>query len=78
MSRTFSHPLQKKLARLIRERREAAGLSQWDVAKKIDRYQSWVTALETGGRRIDIVELIELGKVIGFDPAELVKQLSRK
>ena len=39
-------------------------------------YQSCVTHMEAGQRRIDVVELIELGKAIGFDAADMVLKLS--
>jgi len=77
MPKTVTSPLQKRLAAMLVERRKAEGLRQVDLAKKLGVYQSWVTHLESGQRRVDVVELIELGKAIGFDPAELVKKLSR-
>jgi transcriptional regulator with XRE-family HTH domain len=47
------------LARL-REAREAAGLSQTEVAKALGKRQSWVSNTETGERRLDVVELEQL------------------
>jgi len=44
------------LARL-REAREAAGLTQVQVAKKLGRPQTWVSKCEQGERRVDFVEL---------------------
>jgi ribosome-binding protein aMBF1 (putative translation factor) len=58
--------------------RKKAGLRQVDLAKKMGVYQSWVTHMESGQRRIDVVELIELGKAIGFDAADMVRKLSRR
>jgi ribosome-binding protein aMBF1 (putative translation factor) len=78
MPKTVSSPLQKKLAAMLVEQRKKAGLRQVDQAKKIDVYQSWVTHMESGQRRIDVVELIELGRAIGFDPADMVRKLSRR
>ena len=49
-----------------------------DLAKKMGVYQSWVTHMESGQRRIDVIELIELGKAIGFDAADMVRKLSRR
>jgi hypothetical protein len=34
--------------------------------------------MESGQRRIDVVELIELGKILGFDPVDMVRRLCRK
>jgi transcriptional regulator with XRE-family HTH domain len=77
MPKTVTSPLQKKLARMLVERRKQAGLRQIDVAEKLGGYQSWVTHLESGQRRIDAIELIELGKLLHFDPADLVRKLAR-
>jgi transcriptional regulator with XRE-family HTH domain len=78
MPKTITSPLQKKLANILVKLRKEAGLRQIDLAEKLGVYQSWVTHLESGQRRIDVVELIELGRIIGFDPAEVVKKLNRR
>ena len=62
---------------MLAELRVEAGLRQVDLAGKLGVYQSWVTHMESGQRRIDVVELIELSKVIGFDPAEVVRKLRK-
>jgi transcriptional regulator with XRE-family HTH domain len=61
------------LGRLKQARVEAA-LTQVEVAKKLDRPQSFVSKIESGERRVDIVELNELA-----NPHELSwhSQLSR-
>lgn len=78
MPKTITSPLQKKLATMLVELRKKAGLRQIDLAEKLGVYQSWVTHLESGQRRVDVVELIELGRIIGFDPADVVKKLSKR
>ena len=75
MSRTLRSSRQKKLIALIIAERKAAGLTQADVAKKLRRYQSIVANIESGQRRIDIVEFLELAEAIGFDPARLIEKL---
>lgn len=77
MSRTMGASRQKRLADMIVERRKAAGLTQVDVAKRLKRYQSFVATLESGQRRIDVIELIELADIIGFDPVDIIKQLKK-
>jgi transcriptional regulator with XRE-family HTH domain len=78
MPKTITSPTQKKLAAMLVELRKAAGLRQIDLASKLGVYQSWVTHLESGQRRVDVVELIELGRIMGFDPAEVVRKLSKR
>jgi hypothetical protein len=65
------------LRRYIIDRRKKAELRQVDVAKRLGRYQSYVTSIETGQRRIDVIELIDLAKAIGFDPRDAIAKLMR-
>lgn len=50
------------VGRLIKARKEAK-LKQEDVAKRLGRTQSYVSKLESGQRRVDIVQLRELAQV---------------
>jgi transcriptional regulator with XRE-family HTH domain len=75
MSRTLRSTRQKKLIALIIAERKAAGLSQAEVAKKLRRYQSIVANIESGERRIDVVEFLDIAEAIGFDPAQLIHKL---
>jgi HTH-type transcriptional regulator/antitoxin HipB len=45
--------------------RKAAGLTQVQVAKKLRRYQSYITLLETGRRRLDVVAFMDIADAIG-------------
>jgi len=48
--------------RLIKARQES-GLKQEDVAKLLNRTQSFVSKVEAGQKRIDVVELKELARI---------------
>lgn len=66
-----------RLIQLIVDKRREAGMSQADLAEALDRYQSVVAAIESGGRRVDVVEFLELAEVIGFDPHEVLRDVAR-
>jgi transcriptional regulator with XRE-family HTH domain len=61
---------------LLKEERRGAGLTQARLAKKLRRPQSYVSKYERGGRRIDVVEFLEIARAIGFDPNEFLKKLN--
>ena len=61
---------------ILREARLAAGLTQADLAKRLDRDQSHVSLIEGSQRRIDIVEFHRLAQAIGADPVELFARIS--
>jgi len=41
----------------LRKARKQAKLSQYDVAAALGRHQSFVSKIETGERRLDVIEL---------------------
>lgn len=60
------------LAALLREYREAQGLSQVDLAALIDEPQSFVSKIESGTRRLDLVELEKVANALGIRLSEFV------
>jgi transcriptional regulator with XRE-family HTH domain len=53
----------------LRAAREAAGLSQRDLAAKLSVPHSWVAKVEAGERRIDVVEMAWFFSACGKDAA---------
>lgn len=47
----------KEVIRKLKAARIAAGLSQEDVAKKLNKSQSYISKVEAGEQRIDVLEL---------------------
>jgi transcriptional regulator with XRE-family HTH domain len=77
MARAFSSARHDALWKFMREKREAAGLRQIDLAKRLKRNQSYVTNLERGQKAVEVIELVEWAEACGFDPIEIVKRLVR-
>lgn len=51
--------------RLLRDARERAGLTQEDLAHRLQETQSFVSKCERGERRIDVVELRQFCEALG-------------
>lgn len=49
----------------LREARLKVGLKQGEVAAKLGKPQSYVSKIERGERRVDIVELKDFAKIYG-------------
>ncbi|GGO52467.1 DNA-binding transcriptional regulator, XRE-family HTH domain [Roseovarius pacificus] len=56
----------------IREARDAKGLVQRDVAKKIGLSQPYYAQIERGERRLSTETQIKIAKALGVKPADLV------
>jgi len=77
MPRTLGTPRHRILRDFLVEKREKAGLTQHEVSARLQRPQSFIASIETGQRRVDVVELLDLAKAIGFDPHEAVQRLAK-
>ncbi len=65
----------RQMCKRLREMREAARLTQRDVAKKLKKPHSTVYKIEHGERRIDPIEFIRWCRVCGVDPGGALNQL---
>jgi hypothetical protein len=70
----FSTEYQSLLALLIKVRSDS-GLTQQEVGKRLGRDQSYVSKYERGVRRLDVVEFVEVTRVLGVDPFDLLRQI---
>ena len=55
--------------------REAAGLTQTQLAAKLSRPQSFVSKYERGERRLDVIEFLEVAKTLGIDPVRFTRKM---
>lgn len=62
------------LLRLLKEARERAGLTQAQCAKALGRHQSFVSDVERGVIRLDVVQLRDMCDVVGMGLGKFVKQ----
>ncbi|MGN6770174.1 MAG: helix-turn-helix domain-containing protein [Rhizobiaceae bacterium] len=67
----------RMIAAAVADQRRAKGFSQAYVAKALGRHQPFVANIESGERRLDLVELLDLAAVIDLDVEELVRRLRR-
>lgn len=65
----------RALIDILVEARERAGLTQRDLAARLRRPHSFIGRIEAGERRVDVIEFIEIARVMGFDPEHLFAKL---
>ena len=70
----FTDRYQLFLQLLIQERR-GKGITQVQLAEKLQKPQSYVSKYENGERRLDIIEFLDIADCIGIDAAEFIKKL---
>jgi hypothetical protein len=77
MPRFSRSPRQARLQELLISGRAAAGLTQEELARRLRRPQSFVSKYETGERRLDVVELLEIAEAIEVDLSALIVDLTK-
>lgn len=55
--------------------RSKASLTQEQLADRLGRPQSYVAKYETGDRRLDVVELLEISESLDLDAAQLLRDI---
>ena len=65
------------LRTFLKRARDAKGLSQAEVAAKLDVPQSYVSKYETGERRLDLVETLDVLDALGEDAAAFIRKFRR-
>lgn len=74
MSKTLYRTENLELAALLRQLREDAGMVQTTLAERMGRNQTFVSNVELGIRRLDLVELRDYCVSLNISLAQLVAQ----
>ena len=70
LRKSIHHKLHRNLRDTLINARKDLGLSQRDLAKKLGVTHSIIGKIETGDRRLDVIEFYEYTKVLGLVPSE--------
>ena len=77
MARTLGSARHRRLVELLVQAREAAGLTQGEVASRLGRHQPFLSNIESGERRIDLIELLDLAAIVRFDVHDLIDEVAK-
>jgi transcriptional regulator with XRE-family HTH domain len=63
------------LGNVLARARERAGLKQFDVAARLRLPPSYLSKVENGTRRLDVIEFVQIANAMNLDAAELLHEL---
>jgi transcriptional regulator with XRE-family HTH domain len=72
MKRSDAH---NQLRDALLETRRKRGLTQVEIAALLNKPQSFVSKYESGERRLDVIEFLEVCKALKVNPATIIQQL---
>lgn len=68
----------QKFLSLMTDARVQLGLSQRELARLLKKPQSYVSKYERGERRLDVVEFMDLCKVLKLDACDVLRKTEAK
>jgi transcriptional regulator with XRE-family HTH domain len=77
MEKSIYSPEYAVALRMLREAREQAGYTQVELAERLGQTQSFVTKVERGDRRLDIVQLRTICRELGLTATDFVRRWER-
>lgn len=78
MPKTIFSGANRAVVEVIRQARQAAGLTQGELATLIGRDQSHISLIEGSQRRLDVVEFHEIARALGCDPVALFGEVAKR
>jgi transcriptional regulator with XRE-family HTH domain len=64
------------LRNALRDARLSAGLRQIDVAEQLGKPQSFIAKIESGERKIDLIDVLNVCAVVKLNPEQLIDRLA--
>lgn len=61
----------KVLVNVLVKARKTAGLTQTELGQRLGKGQKYVSVIETGVRRVDLIEFYAIARALGCDPVQL-------
>ena len=75
MPRSLFTPAYGELVRAMIEARRLAGMRQADLAVRLGKPQSFISKVETGERRLDVIEFLVVCRAMEVDPVDLLSDV---
>lgn len=79
MSKSSLHSDENKaLVTVLVKARKAADVTQTELAERLGKQQQFVSRIESGERRVDLLEFIMIARALKIEPRELLGRVLRQ
>lgn len=69
----FQDERYRRLIGMLISERQTKGMSQASLAEALGTHQQFVSRFETGERRLDIIEIVDVAACLGIDATQLIE-----
>jgi transcriptional regulator with XRE-family HTH domain len=77
MAKSIHSRANRILLELLVKARKTAGLTQEQLARRLQRPQSFVAKYENGERRLDVVEFLRIARETGTNAAAIIRAVDK-
>lgn len=74
MASVYSDEYQRVINALKKARKEK-GITQAQLAEALGKPQSFIAKVESGERRLDVVEFVHLAHMVGLEPSTVINSI---
>lgn len=78
MAKTIFTAQHKAFIHALRQIRRAQGITQVQLSSRLGKAQSYISNIERGERRLDVIEFVALAVALGLEPTELFGNIVAK
>ncbi len=78
MPKSVYSPRYRRFRELLVQARKDAELTQRELADRLKRPQSFVSKYESGERRLDLIEFLDVAAVLNLDVADFLRDLQQQ
>jgi transcriptional regulator with XRE-family HTH domain len=77
VKKTIYSKEQKAFCKMLREQRKRKLFTQVDLAEGLEVNQQWVSKVESGERRLDVLEFSRVAEVLSIDVGRFFEELRK-
>ena len=77
MKKTLGSDRHRALVAMLVAKRQESRFTQSELASRLGEHQSFVARLESGQRRIDVVEFLAFAEILNFEPKTVLGKLEK-
>lgn len=78
MSKTIFGGDHRHLVEVLVQARQQSGLTQAQLADRVQKDQTFISIIERGQRRVDVLEFVALARAMEADPARLFAEVLKR
>jgi len=66
----------QQFCEMLKQARKSKGLTQTELAQRLGTRQQWVAKVESGERRLDVIEFSEIAPALGLNVTKFLRELA--